>query len=134
MSDCMTFPDDWREFLKNYSFRDSEEVYTNGSELIPVFRVEQLIEHLLAKQEPRVLTLEELRTYPKEKFLVWLERTYAEGAETGLVPCEITGVGTKGISHYFGSNDFASYNHKCYGWRCWTSRPTDEQREAVKWD
>lgn len=19
-------------------------------------------------------------------------------------------------------------------WRCWTSRPTDEQREAVKWD
>lgn len=24
-----------------------------------------------------------------------------------------------------------SYNKK---WRCWTSRPTDEQREAVKWD
>lgn len=28
------------------------------------------------------------------------------------------------------------YNRKEYGktWRCWTSRPTDEQREAAPWD
>ena len=33
---------------------------------------------------------------------------------------------------YMGDN----YNTKEYGktWRCWTSRPTDEQREAVKWE
>ena len=60
MEECMTFPDDWREFLKDYSFRDSEEVYTNGSNLIPVFRVEQLIEHLLAKQEPSVMRQNEM--------------------------------------------------------------------------
>ena len=81
-----------------------------------------------------VLTLEEIRTHPKEKFLVWLERTYADGAETGLAPYEITGVGTKGVSHYFGSDDFASYNHKCYGWRCWSAKPTDEQRRVVPWN
>lgn len=23
---------------------------------------------------------------------------------------------------------------RCNGWRCWTSKPTEEQRKAVKWD
>ena len=53
MPDClMPFPEDWHDFLKDYSFDDSQEVYTNGSRLIPVFRVEQLIKHLLKAQEP----------------------------------------------------------------------------------
>lgn len=47
MPDCMEFPDDWHKFLEDYSFKDSEHIYTNGSDLIQVFRVEQLIEHLL---------------------------------------------------------------------------------------
>lgn len=52
MPDCMMpFPEDWHDFLKDYSFDDSQEVYTNGSRLIPAFRVEQLIEHLLKAQE-----------------------------------------------------------------------------------
>lgn len=50
MSDCMYFPEDWKIFLHDYSFQDSKHIYTNGSELIPTFRVEQLIEHLLAKK------------------------------------------------------------------------------------
>lgn len=48
----MSFPENWSDFLNDYSFDDSKEVYTNGSRLIPVFRVEQLIEHLLKAQEP----------------------------------------------------------------------------------
>lgn len=48
MSECMMFPNDWAKFLEDYSFRDDEEIYTNGSRLIPVFRVEQLIEHYFA--------------------------------------------------------------------------------------
>lgn len=51
MADCMMFPNDWHDFLKDYSFIDSEHVYTNGSELIQVFRVAQLIEHLLKEQD-----------------------------------------------------------------------------------
>lgn len=45
MGDCMAFPNDPMDFIKEYSFKDSEECYTNGSELIPVFRVEQMIDH-----------------------------------------------------------------------------------------
>lgn len=53
MSDCMTFPNSWREFLHSYSFFDTDKVYTNGSELIQVFRVEQLLEHIEQMTEHR---------------------------------------------------------------------------------
>lgn len=45
MADKMEFPKTMREFIVNYSFKDSAEVYTNGAELVPVFRVEQALEH-----------------------------------------------------------------------------------------
>lgn len=45
MADVMTFPKTMKEFVDNYSFKDRDEVYTNGSMLIQTFRVEQAIEH-----------------------------------------------------------------------------------------
>ena len=45
MADKMEFPKTMREFIDNHSFKDSEEIYTNGAELVPVFRVEQALEH-----------------------------------------------------------------------------------------
>ena len=33
------------EFIESFSFTDEDQVYTNGLDLIPVFRVEQLIEY-----------------------------------------------------------------------------------------
>ena len=49
----MTFPKTFDEFVKEYGFVDKEEVYTNGSELIQVFRVKQWLEHedLVKKME-----------------------------------------------------------------------------------
>ena len=51
MGDCMTFPDTLDEFLEQYQFKDSEEIYTNGSMLIPVFRVKQWAEHAASTRE-----------------------------------------------------------------------------------
>lgn len=45
MADKMEFPKTMKEFIDNYSFKDSDEVYTNGSMLIQTYRVEQAIEH-----------------------------------------------------------------------------------------
>lgn len=45
MADCMNFPKTIIEFLHDYSFKDKEEIYTNGSELIQVFRVIQALEY-----------------------------------------------------------------------------------------
>ena len=47
MGDCMNYPETIEEFIKQYSFKDTEEIYTNGAELIPVFRVMQAIEHYI---------------------------------------------------------------------------------------
>ena len=45
MGNCMTFPATFEEFAEEYKIVDSKEVYTNGTELIPIFRVKQWLEH-----------------------------------------------------------------------------------------
>lgn len=42
----MEFPKDFYEFVDEYGFIDDKEIYTNGSHLIPVFRVEQWLNHI----------------------------------------------------------------------------------------
>lgn len=49
MHEVMTFPKNPFDYLKQYSFKDTEEIYTNGSMLIPTHRVETLLVHY--KQE-----------------------------------------------------------------------------------
>ena len=45
MSESINFPNSILDFLNDFSFKDEEEIYTNGSELIQVFRVIQALEH-----------------------------------------------------------------------------------------
>lgn len=45
MADKMRFPERIDDFLMSYSFKDDKRIYTNGSRLIPTFRVEQALEH-----------------------------------------------------------------------------------------
>lgn len=45
MADMMSFPKTIKEFIDDYSFFDEEQIYTNGSQLIPVFRIYQALEH-----------------------------------------------------------------------------------------
>lgn len=39
--EMMTFPSKWEQFLHDYEFEDARRIYTNGSRLIPSFRVKQ---------------------------------------------------------------------------------------------
>ena len=43
--DVMSFPSNWWTFVQQYQFADKDEIYTNGSMLIPSFRVRQMVEH-----------------------------------------------------------------------------------------
>ena len=45
MADVMTFPKTVDEFMEQYKIVDVEEVYTNGAELVPIFRMKQWFEH-----------------------------------------------------------------------------------------
>ena len=48
MSEAMTFPDGVEEFMEQYKVVDTEQVYTNGTEFVPIFRMRQWFQH-----EPR---------------------------------------------------------------------------------
>ncbi len=54
MADAMQFPESWKQFLHDYEFRDFSMEYTNGSMLVPSFRVEQMIEHYFRDAVPVV--------------------------------------------------------------------------------
>ena len=87
---------------------------------------------LLKAQEPRVMTLEEVLSLNRGDY-VCLEDIDKSEVLSGLFDeawayseCITFVLITKTIDVF--SNE---YNVR---WRCWTSRPTDEQREAVKWE
>ena len=80
------------------------------------------VEALEAAQTARVLTLEEMQQW--EIKTIWDKNAvYVEN------------VSDPGYLSVYDGRDF-DVNLDGYGisWRCWTQRPTDEQREAVKWD
>lgn len=84
---------------------------------------------LLKSQEPKVMTLKEIVSAE----CVWIE--YATSGNIIIaLPWDI-GL-TDDTYNFIGMpNCFVEFR-SLYGeeWRCWTSRPTDEQRKAVKWE
>lgn len=54
MADMMTFPETVEEFMEQYKVVDTEHVYTNGTEFVPIFRMKQWFEHL-PSVEPEII-------------------------------------------------------------------------------
>ena len=79
MNEEMKFPNTLDEFIKQYSFIDKKQIYTNGSELIHTFRIKQWEEHKRQK-----------RNNYKEKYNKALQLL----TEYNL-PCEIDNFNTK---------------------------------------
>ena len=86
---------------------------------------------LLKEQEPRVMTLEDVKAFDWD--YCYLEEERFPGKEYRAVcgnyaltcitwPC----VASMRIQH-----GDESYGKK---WRCWSAKPTEEQRQAVKWN
>ena len=48
MADMMTFPNTVEEFMEQYKIVDTEKIYTNGAELVPIFRMMQWFDHVSA--------------------------------------------------------------------------------------
>lgn len=41
MGEIMQFPETVEEFMQQYKITDTQQVYTNGTELVPIFRMKQ---------------------------------------------------------------------------------------------
>ena len=52
----MDFPKTFEEFAEQYQIVDTKEVYTNGVELIPVFRVQQWLDHIKEEKNMKEMT------------------------------------------------------------------------------
>ena len=46
MGDMMTFPASVEEFMEQYKMTDTEHVYSNGTEYVPIYRMKQWFEHV----------------------------------------------------------------------------------------
>ncbi len=91
----------------------------------------------MIKQEPRVLRPEELAALSEEP--VWLEPKSGK-SYTGWVLIDTvregSGEANKKLRLTRPGRVMVCPNIDLYGikWRCWTSRPTDGQREAEPWN
>ena len=83
-------------------------------------------------REPRLLTLEEVEALPYGHVLIETDKSGSLHWLDALLFCKNTNfsfdfITLEGRARLLGTE----YNRE---WRCWTSRPTNEQGEAVKWD
>ena len=114
--------------------------YHDDCYLHPMHPMEQMLKDalsLLKAQEPRVMTLEELEDALDT--VVWLDIPNTENLADGysLIMAYSHKNGFILLDSPFCDNPSQDrFEYKDYGitWRCWTFRPTDEQRKAVKWD
>ena len=63
MGEIMNFPDTVEEFMEQYKITDTEKIYTNGAELIPIFRMKQWFEHIPAADVRPVVRGEWKKSY-----------------------------------------------------------------------
>ena len=84
---------------------------------------------LLKEQEPRVLTADELQP----DVLVWIEVPQSGEIwpallrKTDWLGYPAWAMRGYALAAYYPQDEYGSY------WRCWSARPTEEQREAVDW-
>lgn len=98
-------------------------------------RAISLIEAADVEQEPRVMTEEELKRIEPDS-VYWGEGYFVRN----LWPMVFTAEAIQDLNSgylrdsYGRAYELDLYNKDVMGWRIWTARPTEDQREAVKWD
>ena len=63
MGDIMTFPASVEEFMEQYKMTDTEHVYSNGTEYVPIYRMKQWFEHCRNQQRPIIDAVEVVRCW-----------------------------------------------------------------------
>ena len=94
--------------------------------------VEAVLE-LIRETEPRVLSLEEIRSGAVE--VAWIEDADKAEVIPGIWFRLSNEGGDEAVDIHI-RDGFVGARLEVYGklWRCWSARPTEEQRKAVKWD
>ena len=77
MGDMMTFPASVEEFMEQYKMTDTEHVYSNGTEYVPIYRMKQWFEHCRNQQSPTIDAVPVVRCreckYHEDTYLIGFE-------------------------------------------------------------
>lgn len=114
-----------------------EEVLSELNELVhdsPVrvpAEVMDVLRHALEYIEPRILTLDE--AFDSDVVFYESRSVYESGSGYGEIFGSDAGCGVK--VERIGKSGFAFEDERDYGsaWRCWNTRPTEEQRKSEQW-
>jgi len=111
-----------------------ELAYPEVQDAIKEAAREDFIELCRQSDEPRVMTLDELLTvgdvwkYNTPPYL-WMDVNPDIRLTDGFwVAWRDISNAIRGLNPKYTDENYST------DWRCWTARPTDEQREAVKWE
>ena len=88
------------------------------------------MDELLKEQQPRLLTLEEV----KQAEVVWCEWGCAEGYVVCMLFDKIDPDGDYRLIESNGGGLYYSSSEYNESWRCWSARPTAEQMKETRWD
>lgn len=75
MADMMQFPNSVEEFMESYKMVDRDEVYSNGTEYVPIFRMRQWLDHLFGQIDFAIKSTN-------------LEDAYSVGMRNGMKYCK----------------------------------------------
>lgn len=59
MTDMMAFPETVEEYMEQYKITDRKQIYTNGTELVPIFRMKQWFGHKPERKKGRWILSED---------------------------------------------------------------------------
>lgn len=129
---------DWEKVISELQAEIYSAAYHGNSfkDCVPVSLLQNALS-LLKAQEPRVMTLEEVKN---SEVLYFEDFTDISDCVKPIVRpavnIEVKNGGVVMLDSEMWDDGFTFSTDEEYGktWRCWTSRPTDKQREAVKWE
>lgn len=123
------------------AFKEVDDpTFTFPMNILSAYELATSIEELLKAQEPRLLQIKEMAFLEIAVFIETNGDLEGKGTDLFLAIPYIYAVSQNMLGGYIAFIDCNTnvYDLQAidYGklWRCWTSRPTEEQRKAVKWE
>ena len=109
MGDMMTFPASVEEFMDLYKMTDTEHVYSNGTEYVPIYRMKQWFEHCRDQQR---LTIDAVPVVRCRKCKHW----EPSGSKAGNSFSDMEYIGGCEFTNYYRrESDFCSYGERKEG-------------------
>lgn len=121
-----------REGVENCSMQIFKDAYTAIEEMAEQIAImQESMDALKKRNEPMVMKLEDVKSFGWDYCYLEEERLPGKEYRSVCGDYALTCITWPCVASMRTLHGDDNYGKK---WRCWTAKPTDEQRQAVKWD